>query len=404
MHSCDVAIVGGGLIGCAAAFYLAKLGKRVIVIEAASLNGGASGRNAGSLHFQLEYRLLEYQEQLQQHIAHLVPFTRRAIEQWRGLETQLGEDLELVMHGGLMVAETAAQLQRLQQKYEFETRHGLALELLSRSELLARAPYLDERVQGALYCPDEGHCNPRYLTLAFARAARQLGAIFHTGTRVQSIRRRHHEWALQTAATGAGDMDRAGPAEYRCDAILNAAGAWAADVGRLAGVHLPIFPVGLSMNVTEEAPPLVEHLIQHVGRRLSMKQVREGNLLIGGGWSARLPALTGKGSATAQPLYRSVRGNLAAAAAVVPAVRELHLLRTWTGVTGVTADQLPLLGEVPQIPRFFVAAGGSGFTFGPSYAELISQLIATGDTAYPVTPFSPGRFSHINMFMREAGH
>lgn len=404
MHSCDVAIIGGGLIGCAAAFYLTRLGKRVIVLESDALNGGASGRNAGSLHFQLEYRLLEYQEQLQDHIAHLVPFTRRAIEQWRGLETLLGEDLELVMHGGIMVAETADQLQRLQQKYEFETRHGMELELLSRSELRARAPYLDERVQGALYCADEGHCNPRYLTLAYARAAQRLGAVFHTGTRVRSVQRLRHEWALETVASVAGDAEHGGRADYRCDAILNAAGAWAADVGRLAGVHLPIFPVGLTMNVTEEAPPLVGHLVQHVGRRLSMKQVREGNLLIGGGWSARLPELTGTGSAAARPLYRSVCGNLATAAEVVPALRELHLLRTWTGVTGVTADQLPLLGEVPQLPRYFVAAGGSGFTFGPTYAELISQLIAAGETAYPIAPFSPARFSHINMFMREAGH
>lgn len=404
MHSCDVAIIGGGLIGCAAAFYLTKLGKRVIVLDTGALNGGASGRNAGSLHFQLEYRLLEYQEQLQEHIAHLVPFTRRAIEQWRGLETLLGEDLELVMHGGIMVAETGDQMQRLQQKYEFETRHGMELELLSGSEVHARAPYLDERVRGALYCADEGHCNPRYLTLAFARAAQRLGAVFHTGTQVRAIRRLNHEWSLETTAAAADNTERPDPVEYRCDAILNAAGAWAADVGRLAGVHLPIFPVGLTMNVTEEAPPLVGHLVQHVGRRLSMKQVREGNLLIGGGWSARIPELVGSGSTNAQPLYRSVCGNLATAAEVVPALRQLHLLRTWTGVTGVTADQLPLLGEVPQLPRFYVAAGGSGFTFGPGYAELISQLIAAGDTAYPIAPFSPARFSHINMFMREAGH
>ncbi len=399
MHSCDVAIIGGGLIGCAAAFYLTKLGKRVIVLESGELNGGASGRNAGSLHFQLEYRLLEYQEQLQEHIAHLVPFTRRAIEQWRGLEALLGEDLELVMHGGIMVAETKDQLQRLQQKYEFETQHGMQLELLSRSELFARAPYLDERVQGALYCADEGHCNPRYLTLAYARAARRLGATFHTGTQVQGVQRLRDEWSLATVASGGGE-----PGEYRSDAILNAAGARAADVGHLAGIHLPIFPVGLTMNVTEEAPPLVGHMVQHVGRRLSMKQVREGNLLIGGGWSARLPEPAGVGASAASPLYRSVCGNLATAAEVVPAVRKLHLLRTWTGVTGVTADQLPLLGEVPQLPRYFVAAGGSGFTFGPTYAELISQLIANGETAYPITPFSPARFSHINMFMREAGH
>jgi len=397
LYSCDVVVVGGGLIGCAAAHYLAGLGQRVIVVEAAQAGGGASGRNAGSLHFQLEFRLLQFQQQLGEHIAHLVPLTRLAIEQWRGIEQELGEDLELVMHGGIMVAETPEQQATLERKCAFENALGMELELLTGARLRAEAPYLADSVCAALYCADEGHCNPRYLTMAYLRSACARGAQILSETRVTSMVWCADEWVLRLEAAGESGVE----AELRAGTVLNAAGAWAGDLAQLAGMHLPLFPVGLAMNLSEEAPPFIGHLVQHVGKRLSMKQVREGNVLMGGGWSARLPALSGPGSQHAGSRFSSLRGNLQTAASVVPGVRDLHLLRSWTGVTGVTADQLPLLGPVPQLPRYFVAAGGSGFTFGPTYARLISELIATGETAHSIVPFSPARFGHINMFMQE---
>lgn len=83
----------------------------------------------------------------------------------------------------------------------------------------------------------------------------------------------------------------------------------------------------------------------------------------------------------------------------MPAIESLHLIRTWTGITGITPDQLPILGEISRSPGFYVATGGSGFTYGPSYARLMSELILTGDTSFPLSPYSPDRFSHINMFM-----
>jgi sarcosine oxidase subunit beta len=397
LYDCDVVVVGGGLIGCAAAYYLAGLGQRVTVVEAGQIGAGASGRNAGSLHFQLEFRLLQHQEQLGAQIAHLVPLTKRAIEHWRGLEAELSEDLELVMHGGLMVAETHEQREVLIRKCEFENRLGMELELIEGSRLRAMAPYLADSVIAALHCADEGHCNPRYLTLAFWRNAEARGARLLPDTRVVDNYWNGDAWELELVSSESpGDR-----ISLRAGAVLNAGGAWAAELAQLAGVHLPLFPVGLAMHLTEEAPPFIDHMIQHVGKRLSMKQVREGNVLMGGGWSAYLPALSGSGSRSAQARFSSLRGNLRTAASVVPAVRDLYLLRSWTGVTGVTADQLPLLGPVPQLPRYFVAAGGSGFTFGPIYAQLIAETIVHGESSYPITPYSPARFSHINMFMQE---
>ncbi len=98
-------------------------------------------------------------------------------------------------------------------------------------------------------------------------------------------------------------------------------------------------------------------------------------------------------------LLDSVAGNLRAAVEVVPSIRSLRLLRTWTGTTVNTPDDLPVLGEVPQAPGFFVASGGAGFTFGPAYALLMSELIRGEKTSWPLTPFASTRFGSLNAYM-----
>jgi glycine/D-amino acid oxidase-like deaminating enzyme len=197
-------------------------------------------------------------------------------------------------------------------------------------------------------------------------------------------------------------VDRAGRAgDVSAGAVLNAAGAWAGEIGTLAHLHLPIFAVPLSMNVIERAAPLIPHLVQHASQRLTLKQVSAGNVLVGGGWPSRF-SRDGSAMTTqrrAEPVVENVMANLALAARLVPALRGLHLLRSWTGITGITTDQMPLLGAVPEAPGFFVAAGGAAFTHGPTYARLISELILDGRSSVSIDLYSPARFSHINNFM-----
>ena len=88
-----------------------------------------------------------------------------------------------------------------------------------------------------------------------------------------------------------------------------------------------------------------------------------------------------------------IEKNLRAATDIAPFVKDLNLIRTWTGITTIAPDLLPILGEVPQTPGFYVAAGGNGFTYGPTYARLMSELILKGSTSFPIAPYAPGRFS-----------
>lgn len=393
MH-CDALVIGGGLAGCATACYLAEAGLSVVLLERGEINRGASGQNAGSLHFQLEHRLIHHADTLGDELQHYVALTRVAIDHWRNIETELDSELELAMHGGLMLAETDDEIALLERKAGIERGQGLDVELLDASETRARAPYLSPQVRGALYCPHEGHCNPRLLTPAYARKAMRLGAEIVTHCAVSDTRRQGGQWQVRA------EDSRGTRREWRTSVLVNAAGAWTMDIGRMANLHLPVFPIGLLMNATERAAPFIHHLIQHVGRRLSMKQVEDGNVLIGGGWSARLPQQRGQWGAGRPAIdMAALRNNLRTALAVAPGIEPLKILRSWTGTTGITPDQLPLIGAVSRAPGYFVAAGGSGFTYGPTYARLLSELITRGEPSHSLAPYSPDRFAHMNMFM-----
>jgi len=387
----DVAIIGGGLAGCAAAYYLARRGVRSIVLEAGELNGQASGANAGSLHFQLEHRLIAHGDAAAEQFAAVIPLSKHAMSLWRGLESDLDLDLEVVMDGGLMLGQTREEIDLLERKAALEAHWGLETQLLDGEQVHRHVEGLAAHVRGAAFCADEGHANPRLVTLGYARRAAERGARIRTKARVVGLGRRNGRWGVALAS---GE-------EIQASALLNAAGAWAGEIGRLANVHIPILPVGLQMNATERASQRLGLLIQHAGKPLSLKQLESGNYLIGGGWPARLAARGGDISAAGKPvaLPERIAGNLALACDILPELADLHLIRSWTGTVGVSTDQLPILGRLDALPAYYVVGGGSGFTLGPAFASIVAEQIATGGTDFPVALYSPNRFAHLNMFM-----
>lgn len=390
MERADVAIIGGGLVGCAAAWQLSRKGASVVLIEAGDINAGASGQNAGSLHFQIERRFLENGDDLAEQGAQIVALSRHAVSDWATIEADLGTDLHVAMNGGLMVAETAEQVALLERKAERESHEGLAVRTIDGDEARAIAPYLAPGILAANFSADEGHADPRAVTPALADAARREGASVRTATRVRTIARDTGRFRIE------------GDGFALCaDQLLVAAGAWGADICALINIHMPLYPVALLMNATERTRPMVPHLVQHVGRRLSLKQTHAGNLLIGGGWPSRLAQTQDGGFdlwAKAQMIPESLTGNLLAARDVVPGVTRLNLIRSWTGVTAITSDQLPIVGPVPRMPGLWVAAGGSAFTLGLTFARMLADAMTGGD-ADELSLLSPARFEHLNGFM-----
>jgi sarcosine oxidase subunit beta len=383
----DTLVIGGGLLGSAVAYYLAQAGSSVMLVEKDQINRQASGQNAGSLHFQLEYRMIENGPEAARKAAEAMPLHLHAQQAWAGLEAELGTALGVVQHGGFMVAETAEQVERLGRKVALEQSAGLDTALLDGAEARRRAPYLGPSIVAAAFCPSEGKADPRRCSLAYANAAARLGAALRTATAVSAIRKTASGWSV-TLEDGSS---------CRAATIVIAAGAWSGRVAQMVGTVLPVSPVGLTMTATARSAPLVKHLVQHAGRRLSMKQTAEGNILIGGGWPARLHHEHGIIDLERKPelLLASVAGNMAAATAVVPGVANLPVLRMWTGMTALIADQLPLIGEVPRAPGAFIATGGSAFTLGPTYARVLADKVLGKPDAFDVSRYDPNRFGSL---------
>ncbi len=139
------------------------------------------------------------------------------------------------------------------------------------------------------------------------------------------------------------------------------------------------------MNVTDPAEPIITHLVQHASLPITLKQLRAGHVVIGGGW----PAAAGD---TPRVLRDSVVGNLELAEQMVPAIGGLRLLRTWAGINPV-ADLLSVLGEVRRSPGLFVAVpGDAGYTLGPFCARLLADNLLGKPAKYSLDAFSPARF------------
>jgi glycine/D-amino acid oxidase-like deaminating enzyme len=374
-----VAIVGGGLTGCAAAFHLAGAGADVVLVERYDLNTQASGRNAGGLHGQIQHpSFLQRGDRWARRFAGLLPLLRDAVSLWTTLEDELAADLEVTLKGGLVVASTEAQLPALERKAAIELAAGSDVRLLDRAGLLELAPYVSEAMVGGLHCPHEGTANPLLAAPAFARAAASRGARFMLRTEVTGIERTAGGYALRTSR---------GPLE--CGQVLDCGGSTAGEVSGLLGLPLPIEGEPIQVTVTEAVAPLVSHMLYYAGGRLTLKQSRPGTLLIGGGWPARQSADGGL-----EVDADSVRQNLALACTVVPAVASAQLVRTWPGWVNATPDELPVIGEVPGAPGFTVVVFPYlGFTCGPLMGRIAADLVLGRDPGYELGWLSPARFA-----------
>ena len=390
---CDVVVIGGGLLGCAIAWMTARDGADVVLLERDQLNQHASGQNAGSLHFQLEYRMVEQGLEAARQAAEAMPLHLEAARLWASLGEEVGESLGVVQKGGLMLAENSDQALVLEKKSALERQWGLDVHLLSGDEVRNKAPYLSKSVVAAAFCPIEGKADTRTAGPALARGAARLGADIRTRTKVVSFGRCGGRWQVETEFTA---PDGALVHEtFDTESVMLAPGVWTTELGTMLGAHLPTIPLALTMTVTMKTEKFIPHLIQHAGTRLSLKQSLDGNVLIGGGWPARLATdFAGRPDFDRRPelLRGSVAGNAKAAIGVVPRIAGIPALRSWVGTTTVTPDQLPLVGPVTGCPGVFVATGGSAFTLGPSFARVLSDLAQGKRPNMDLSAYDPSRY------------
>lgn len=372
----DVAIIGGGTAGCAAALHLARRGLSVALFERRTVGSQASGVNFGGVREQGR----DFAE---------LPLSRRARRIWDRLPELIGSDGEFMASGHLKLARSEAQMASLEDFARGAAEHGLEIELITGNRLRAEFPWLGPRVVGASLCRSDGQANPRIVAPGFARAARQAGA--------QILEHEAVAGALRDAGGFRLETERGRRVSARM--LVNVAGAWGATVARWFGESVPIEPQSPSMQVTEPLPYRLPVNVGVAGGDVYARQIPRGNVIFGGGrgWNdfGAITARAGGGNVT------QAMGRLAE---ILPWTRAAHVIRTWSGIEGYTPDEIPVIGPSDTTPGMVHAFGfsGHGFQLGPAVGEVLAGLVLSGESETPLAPFAIERFTGASAASREA--
>lgn len=370
--SMDVMILGGGLMGTASAFFLARRGIKVRLIERGRVGAGATVASFGNIR------------RTGRHLTQL-PLARRALTLWGKAERLLDRDVEFRATGHLRLIFDNDSLEDMRRYAHAAQAWGLTLDELTPADLRRRFPALGPDAIGASFSPEDGSGNPRLIAPAFAEAAARLGAeIIEDAGNVTAHR------------AGDGFEARTRHGSFRAPVLLNAAGAWGARIAESFGETAPMEARGPQMGVTEPLPhrilPVVGLWTRAPGLNGYFRQVERGNIVFGGA-AQRVPVALDPGHAQADPAV--LPGQLAALTRLLPALRHVAIIRTWSGCEGYMADMLPVMGASSRVAGLYHAFGfsGHGFQLGPGVGDVMAELIATGHTDVPLDDFNPGRFS-----------
>ena len=361
----EVAIVGGGLIGCMTAYYLRKRGRRVVVLERGVVGGESSGVSFGSLRLQGQH-------------GDDLALALRAQEIWQGVEAELGESLEFVQQGHVHLALTEEHLHRLDQNAAALTAAGLPPLLLDGPEARRRWPFLGGAVRGASFSARDAVVNPRLVAPAFARAAARLGVPVRERAEVTAIERANGRFVLH-----------GGYGTVTSEILVNAAGVWGRRLAAWFGEDIPCFAAGPAEMVTEPIPAFLDPVMHVVDGSVIFRQTPSGNLVIGGHPRMPVDAETRRARVPAAKLTT----NLTRLVAVVPRMSAYHVIRSWTGIEGYLPDMMPVVGPSATTPGLFHACAfsGHGLQLGPAIATALAELIVDGGTDMPIAALGIGR-------------
>jgi sarcosine oxidase subunit beta len=370
LESTDVVVIGGGVIGTAAAHYLACAGMRVVVVERRGIGQEASGANVGLVTLFSGHSLEEPEP------GPVYELTRASIEAYKSLGDDLDLDIEYDQSGGVMFAETEERLAVIRRAYEGYRAHGVAVEWLDARGVLECEPaFSSDRILGGVFCPLNGHINPLLLCRAFARGARRHGARLMLGTTVQNVY--HGNGRVRAVSTSEGDIP--------CEFVVNAAGAWAADIGDMVGQRLPVKPARGQILITEPVPRFIRRVVS--GSEPSARQTRRGNVIIGStvedaGYDKRV---------TPETIAEFAHG----AVPHFPRLSHLSIIRSWAGLRPATPDHKPVVEMSEDVPGLCLAIGHSrrGICYAGGTGQAVAELITGRPTSLALDAFRLARFA-----------
>ncbi len=363
----DVVVIGGGIRGLCIAYYLARSGVGVTLVEKGFLGSGASSANAGLVNVS------------QKVPGHYTLWSLLSADMYPEFVAGLDAEVDYQRDGYLRVAGAEADVEDVIQRAQTQSRvPGVKVEILDARRARTLEPALSPRIAAASFCAQDGNVDPLKLVRAVGRAARRHGAqILHhrevTGIRLEGGR-------VAAVATREG--------EIAAGIVVDAAGIFVPDVASMVGIQVPILPQRGQMFQLEALPPLLHRPVQ------ALRQLRSGTVMVGTtnefvGHDRRVT-------------YEAGADILARARRLVPALAGARVIRGWAGLRPMSPDGLPIYDAVTEVPGFFVAVGHSGITLAPITGQVFLDLITKGRTDLPVAPYSLSRFTEADLeWMRE---
>ncbi|WAZ25296.1 FAD-binding oxidoreductase [Streptomyces cinnabarinus] len=373
--TCDVVVVGAGMVGAACTFYATRAGLDVILVDRGPVASGTTGAGEGNLLVsdkepgpELDLALL-------------------SARLWAELAEEFGEAVEYEAKGGVVVASTPDGLAALDRFAHGQRAAGVLAETVAGDGLYGLEPHLAKGLPGGVLYPQDCQVMP---ALAAAVLARASGARLLTGHTVTAVLRTP-DGTVRGVRTDHGDL--------HAPAVVNAAGTWGGDLAALAGAHLPVLPRRGFVLVTEPLPRLIHHKVyaaDYVADVASDSAALQTSPVVEG--TAAGPVLIGA-SRERVGFDRSfslpvVRALAAGATRLFPVLADVRAMRSYVGFRPYLPDHLPAIGPDPRVPGLHHACGheGAGIGLATGTAHLIAQTLTGRTPDLGLTPFRPDRF------------
>jgi glycine/D-amino acid oxidase-like deaminating enzyme len=384
LRSSEVVVVGGGIIGCAIAYYGAKAGIDITVVERGEIGGGTSSHCDGNILAIDKDPGFDSQMSL------------KSQELTQALVSEL-DDFEYRAPGSILVCENEQEMAAAQSWVDRQRALGLPFRMLDRQDLKEDSAYFAPDLLGGLECASDATCSPPMLVYALARKAREYGARFLPFTEVTGFRR-DEQGAMAGVETTAGLI--------AAKTVVNAGGVWAPAICEKVGVSLPVKPRKGHILVASRTYPVSRRKVMEFGYLMSkfggkrvvdaeteqygvalvFEPTKVSNFLIG---SSR--QFVGVDTSIDTRVVATIARR---AIRFYPVMKEIPVIRTYAGVRPWTPDHLPVISEVPGVPGFYVAAGheGDGISLAAVTGKVISEMLTGQPTCIPTDPVRIDRF------------
>lgn len=369
--SADVIIIGGGIIGCSTAYYLAKKGKSVIVLEKSNVIGyGGSSRNGGGVRQSGRDK-------------RELPLAMYGVKNlWPHLSEELGTNVEYYQHGNLRLGKTDEHINILKGLTATAVDQGLDVKMINGEEVRKICPHLSDEVIGASWCPTDGHANPLQATLAYHNGARQLGVRFLHGQQVLSLKMVAGE--LRQVVTTDGI--------FEADKIILAAGLESRSISQSLGIDVPMKAIALDTLITDAQPPMFYQMLGTAMADFYGHQTTHGSFVFGGGKPLDPNSINSTSDHT--PI-EATADTCSGIIGYIPALKHAKVVRSWVGIIDWCEDKVPVVSKVEDVPGLILGCGFSGHGFGiaPSVGTVLAELANDETPSIDISGLGYDRFA-----------